>query len=471
MNPPDGLPSPAPRYYTARDPARKTYGPAVGQVAKLLGRELMPWQQYCADVAGEIHPDGRFVYPVVVYTVPRQAGKSALAIATCLQRCLMAPNRRVWHTAQTGLDARDLFRQTADEVRESPLSGFVKIRESAGSEQIRFDNGSTLRPHPPTQAALHGKQSDLNFIDEAWSFGDVDGQALMQAIVPTQATRPGAQTIIVSTAGTAESTWFREFVERGRNGDPGIAYFEWSIPDDVDPLNLDAVAEYHPAYGHTMDMAAFEAAAVQFGETPGAFARAYGNRWTQASEQVIPLDAWERCQTETKIPADARVAFGAAVSIDREHSAIVAAAIVDGVPVVELVDYREGADWVGPRLKELSQNHANSGLVVDAHGPSTTVADWLAVNKVELLPLSTRDVTAATAEFLDRINQQKLGIRSHSLFDSAAEYATTRPVGDAFAWSRRKSTGCIAVLEAATLAVRGITHLAPPPQAPMVHFG
>lgn len=465
------LPEPAPRFYTSRDPTNKTYGHAVGAIAKLLGRELMPWQQYCADVSGEVDEQGRFVYPVVVYTVPRQAGKSALAIATCIQRALMRPSQRVWHTAQTGLDARDLFRQTADEVRESPLAPFVKIRESAGSEHIRFDNGSTLRPHPPTQASLHGKQSDLNFIDEAWSFGDVDGQALMQAIVPTQATRPGAQTIIVSTAGTAESTWFREFVERGRNGDKGIAYFEWSIPEGVDPLDLAEVAKHHPAYGHTMDMAAFEAAAVQFGETPGAFARAYGNRWTQASEQVIPLDAWERCQTDTTIPVEARVAFGAAVSIDREHSAIVAAAIVGGNPIVELVEYRDGADWVGPRLQELNQRHANAGLVVDAHGPSTTVVDWLTVNNVELLPLGTRDVTAATASFLDRIKNGDVQIRTNAYLTAAAEYATTRPVGEAFAWSRRKSSGCIAALEAATLAVRGITHLAPPPVAPAIYFG
>lgn len=465
------LPEPAPRWYTERNPDARTFGPAVGKVALLLGRELMPWQQYCADVSGEVDDKGRFVYPVVVYTVPRQAGKSALAIATCIQRALMRPSQRVWHTAQTGLDARDLFRQTADEVRESPLSGFVKIRESAGSEQIRFDNGSTLRPHPPTQASLHGKQSDLNFIDEAWSFGDVDGQALMQAIVPTQATRPGAQTIIVSTAGTAESTWFKEFVERGRNGDKGIAYFEWSIPDGVDPLDLDAVAAHHPAYGHTMDMAAFEAAAVQFGDTPGAFARAYGNRWTQASEQVIPLDAWERCQTEDVLPANVRVAFGAAVSIDREHSAIVAAGLVDGVPVVELVDYREGADWVGPRLAELNGSHSNAGLVVDAHGPSTTVVDWLTINKIEPLPCGTRDVTAATADFLDRVKQGRIQIRTHTRFTAAAEFATTRPVGEAFAWSRRKSSGCIAALEAATLAVRGVTHLAAPPQAPQIYFG
>lgn len=464
------LPDPAPRFWTPRNPDRKTVGGQVGKVAEMLGTPLMPWQQYGADVAGEVDDNGLFVYPIVVYTVPRQAGKTALSMATCIQRAMFKKRQRVWHTAQTGLDATDLFLVTADELEQSRLGPLTKIRKSAGSQWIRFPNGSTIRPHPPKESALHGKQSDLNFIDEAWSFTELTGQALMQAIVPTQATRPGAQTIIVSTAGTAESTWFREFVERGRAGDPGICYLEYSIPDDVDPLDLEAVAAHHPAYGHTMDMEAFRRAAAQFGDTPGGFARAYGNRWTQAREQVIPLDAWERCQTENPLPSDARVAFGAAASIDRSHSAICAAALVDGVPTVELVEYRSGVDWVGPRLEELSAAHANTGIVVDAHGPSGTIVDYLTLNKVPLLPLTTRDVTAAAAEVLDRVKQGDLKARRSQRLTDAVGCASTRDVGDAFAWSRRKSSGCIASLEAATLAVRAVTHLAPPPMVPMTYF-
>ncbi|MFW0784510.1 terminase [Gordonia sp. CPCC 206044] len=464
------LPDPAPRYFTPRNPDRKTYGSQVAKVANILGTPLMPWQRYAADVAGEVDDSGLFIYPIVVWTVPRQAGKTALSMATCNQRCLIKPRRRVWHTAQTGLDATDLFLATADELETSPLSSVVKIRKSAGSQWIRYANGSTIRPHPPKESSLHGKQSDLNFIDEAWSFSEVTGQALMQAIVPTQATRPGAQTIIVSTAGTAESTWFREFVERGRAGDPGICYLEYSIPDDIDALDLEAVASYHPAYGHTMDMDAFVRAAAQFGDTPGGFARAYGNRWTQTREQVIPLDAFERVQTDEPIPKDARVAFGAAVSIDRSSAAICAAAIVDDEPIVELIDFRPGVDWLGPRLKELNERHSNSGLVVDGHGPSSTVVDYLDLNRVALLPLTTKDVTAACAEVLDRIKQGRIKFRRNQDITDAVTCASTRNVSDQFAWSRRGSAGSIAPLEAATLAVRAVTHLQAPPPKPKTYF-
>ena len=427
----------------------------------------MPWQQYVADVAGEVDEDGNLRYPLVVITVPRQSGKTTMMLATLIARALRSNRAKVWHTAQTGAEAANKFLELAGIMETSPLGPYVKIRRAQGSWGATFSNGSTLKPHPPTEASLHGEQSDLNLIDEAWSFDQVKGMAIIQAITPTQATRPGAQTVITSTAGTADSIWFRSYVERGRAGSEGIAYFEWSIPDDVDPTDLEAVAAHHPAVGHTINMKALEAAAAQM--TPGEFARAYGNRWSESKELVFPADAWLRARTEIAIPDDARVAFGAAVSVDRKSAAICAAAIVGGIPVVELIEFRPGTEWVGPRLKELNAKH-RSDVCVDRYGPSGTVADFLDLNKVKVLPLASRDLTAACGEVHDRVMQGRILFRPHQSMDDAVKHATKRPVGDAWAWARRGTEVSIAPLEAATLALRAITHVKPAPQKPSVHF-
>ena len=42
---------------TARNPERGTDGGKVGRFAAMLGTPLLPWQQYVADVAGEIDPE------------------------------------------------------------------------------------------------------------------------------------------------------------------------------------------------------------------------------------------------------------------------------------------------------------------------------------------------------------------------------------------------------------------------------
>ncbi|WP_218023331.1 terminase large subunit domain-containing protein [Nocardia altamirensis] len=472
-SPPPPPPTPPPRYATPRDPSRATFGPAVAKVSAALGQPLMPWQRHVADVALEVDERGRFVHSLVVISVPRQSGKTTLVLANAVHRCLFRSNQRAWHTAQTGQDARDQWREMAGRLLRSPLEPLVTVKWGAGDSRAIFATGSELRPHPPTVDALHGKQSDLNNVDEGWVFDDAQGAALMQAIVPTQATRPGAQTIVLSTMGTANSTWFHGLSDRGRDGDPGMAYFEWSIPEDADPLDLDVVAGCHPAYGHTIDMDALRRARDQLGDKPGEFARAYGNRRTGAGERLFPR--WEEAQTSEPFPADVRPAFGAAVAIDRSETAIVAAAHVDGLPVVELIECRPGTAWAAPRLRQLAATHRHHGLAVDRAGPSVTLADELGRLGVELMPIGTRDITAAAGNLLDRLNPRdggpiRLRFRTDPAFSAAAEIAALRPVGDAFALSRR-APGSIASLEAAALAVYALEHQPPPAAVPVSVFG
>src|SRR5215471_10973954 len=66
---------PAPVLATARTD-RLTYGGAVAALAQALGKPMMPWQSYVADVALEVDEDGRFAYQLVIVTVPRQSGKT-----------------------------------------------------------------------------------------------------------------------------------------------------------------------------------------------------------------------------------------------------------------------------------------------------------------------------------------------------------------------------------------------------------
>jgi hypothetical protein len=71
------LPVP-PAFATKRTPGRPTLGPGVGQIARRLGKPLLPHQQYICDVALEINPaTGLLAYGEVVFIGPRQSsGKS-----------------------------------------------------------------------------------------------------------------------------------------------------------------------------------------------------------------------------------------------------------------------------------------------------------------------------------------------------------------------------------------------------------
>lgn len=477
-------PAAPPRYMTPRDHTLATYGPAVAKVAGALGRAPMPWQRDSYDLIGEVLPDGRFRHPFVVVTVQRQAGKTdGLAAPLMIHRSLYRPRQQVWVTAQTGKDAGDKWGELVDLVRLDgcPLRELTnKPKRTNGSQRLPFVNGSHISPHPPTREGLHGKQGDLNVVDEGWAHDDVSGGELQQAIVPIQATRPYRQTIVMSTEGDARSTWFAALVDRGRAGDPTVCLIDYGIGPDVDPDDMEAVAAAHPAFGYTIDLQALVDARAQLGA--GDFARAYGNRRTGAAERVIPLAPWTDAATDTPIPAGAPVSFGIAVSADRADASIVAVALVDGMPLGEVVESRPGTSWVAPRVVELTR-HRPVATVIDRIGPAAGVAAELERAGVELLPLRTNDTTAAAGDLLERIAQPdrdhpgtwhapRLRYRPHDQLDAAAAVAARRYIGDgAWLWSRRGSAGSVAPLEALGLAVHGLLAAPAPAPPPMIYTG
>lgn len=467
---------PRPRFGTARNPSRRTHGHLVARVARALGRPLLPWQRLVADVGSELDEDGNYYYPLVIVTVQRQSGKTTLVESVGVQRC-MRPGRKVWYTAQKGQDARDKFLEMAADLRASPLDPYVSLRRTNGSEQLTFlPTGSTFRPFPPIEDALHGKQSDLVFPDEAWAFSLAEGQALEQAIVPTQATRAGPQIWILSTAGTLRSVWFRGYVERGRMADDArVAYFEWSIPDDADAADLRVIADHHPAYGHLISWDSLVRSATIL--PAGEFARAFGNRWTSQGERTIPADAWARAVVSTALPAG-RPAFGIDVALDGAHAAIIACV----GSRLEVVEYRPNTEWVVPRYLQLRDRHDPVGVALDPRGPAAMVADRLdravADGLTDLAPvvhkLSVLETVTACAELLGGIRNVPPTVTAlrHPALESAVDGAARRMVGDGgYVWARRTSTADICPLTAATWSLHLDRHRTRPPVRPTVTAG
>jgi hypothetical protein len=465
----DMAPAPVPpRYATGRNPDLPSLGYRVDRLSAALGRPLMPWQRRASGLLNELDRRGRRTHALTVVTIQRQAGKTSWLLAEAVERCLLGERPvRVWYTAQSGAYARDKWSELVTELSApaSPLRGRLRVRRTNGSESITFPNGSQLRPFPPTRDALHGHQSDLVIVDEAWRFGEIRGAELMQAIGPTQATRPGAQVVIVSTAGTVESAWLRAFVDRGRAGDPALAYLEWSIGDDVDPMDLDAVAAAHPAVGHTIDRSFLEREAAILADTPGEFARAYGNAWTAVAERVIPVQLWTDAVT-TDAPTGA-ITLAADIAQDRTRAAIVACA----GGVIEVVDSRDGIEWVAPRLVELVGRWQPAAVTVDRYGPAGTLYDQLVGAGVDLVDLTGVEYTTACARFLDDLQAGAIRHRHHPNLDAAVASAAIRTVGDRWVWARRTAAGPICELVAATLAVWLDQHRPAIPLRPDVQTG
>jgi hypothetical protein len=454
---------PPPRFATQRDPSRPTRGTRQAEFARIWMRApLMPAQRYIADVAGELLPSGLPAYPLVVVTEPRRAGKTHLALARKAERCFSVPGYRSWYTAQTGGDARDGFLALGEQINGSPLKQFCRVLVGNGREVARFANGSTIRPHPPSEKALHGKESDDNDVDEAWAFTEAEGQALMQAIGPTQLTRPGAQTWIWSAGGTAASTWLAELVARGRDGaTPGLAYFEWSIPDDADPEDLEVIAANHPAVGHTVTMDSLRSLRTQFGDDSAGWARAAGNRWTEVIGGAISDRGWLGVRYEPEIPDGVPTAFAVARAADGSEVGIVAAAKVGHRIVCEVLEVLPTSFGAADLARWHAEGHA---LAVAQNGPSATIYRQLVQSRTRRLKaLTVAEESAAVVHLLDGIDAGLIWFRPHPAFKAAQKVAGTRATGDGGkAWARVAAGASIATLEAAGQAAWTVAQIRPP---------
>lgn len=460
-------PMPLPRFATKRDPSLYSIGPLQSAFARRwYRRPFLRWQDLVADVAGERLPSGRPRYGLGLVTVQRQAGKTDYMLTSAGERCMSRPDFIYGHTAQTGNDAQKQFLKfDKNVVQKSPLKHLVHVRKGKGAADMTFRNGSLIMPGPPTDQHGHGEQFDLYDIDEGWAFPDDQGSAILQAIGPTQLTRPDPQIRIWSAGGTPESTWLAKLVARGRAGDPSMFYFEWSIPDDMGLDDDELIASYHPAYGELIDAAAIAKLRVDLDaeKDPGAFARAAGNRWTDVIGGSIPAELWKSVAWTEPVPDGVPVAFGAARSEDGSQVAIVAAFDAGDRTIVEVCDilptaYRAAEHvegWVG-----------SDSFAVDRGGSSTALYDELITrDNREPLPVTARDVSGACQYLLDALPHRGVVFRQHDALDQSVKIAGKRKLDSGgFVWAHT-AEGQIAALQAATLAVWALRHREEPVEA------
>lgn len=457
---------------TPRDYSRKTHGPGEARIARALGRPFMPWQAAAADLAGEVDPmTGRLFYSLVVITVQRQAGKTVSNLAKGVYRSLLVPNSRVWYTAQTGLDARANFLEMARPAQQSPLARTFDLKRASANTAMEFRNGSEFRAHPPTAGSLHGKQGDLNLVDESWEYTEVQGDALMSGISPAQSTRnrppfAGAQTIILSTRGTADSTWLDGMIEKARE-EPRGALIDFGVPDDEDPSDFDTIARYHPAFGHTMDMDSLHTARTQM-TNEAEFIRGYANRATGSKDPLLSEGVLDAATITDPIPESAPFAIGAATSFDRSWSAVVVVAEVAGRYVAEVIESAPGVVWAAELVDAIAAARRPAGIGVNPDGPSGRLADELSS---EYRAPTGREWATATDDMLARINPGKgegaptLVMRHDEGMRRGWRGAVLRNIAEGGrVLSRKQSVGSIAEIEAMLSALWVITHIDTEPE-------
>lgn len=462
-------------YATQRNPDRPTRGAKIAEIARALGLDPMPWQQHVWDVATELDENGNYVYEKVFVTVPRQSGKSTLFGPVELHRAVEYPRSKVYFTAQTGDDARTLMKELISRVETSSLRRWFDGKRSAAQTGLVLPNKSEIWAFPPKAEKIHGKTPVLVGVDEIWTLDDVQAKGLItDGIEPAQSTlngkqgRPMRQLWYLSTAGTAESTFMKRQVERGRRSvlrpgtDTKFAYFEASLPEDADPYDREAFAAFHPAVGYTQDVD--DLFAKVDGTAPpeeqvdhSTWLRAYCNRWTESRELLIP--DWDELADPTISARWADVAIAWDVAHDNVMGAIVASwRDADGTACTRVVHAAPGTHWMVDLLVWIYlQKPAAFGA--DNGGPTRRITAEVRRRLAELATTDELDefddddvvtpngVDRAIADdaWLTAVRDEKTIIHdgSKTLANGAAHLVLKRS-GEVTRFSRADSTGPVA---------------------------
>jgi hypothetical protein len=436
-------------------------------VTERFRHPLMPWQQMAAEVGGELVEDpetGLLIpaYRLVVFTVPRQSGKTTLVLGWECQRAIgwehLGP-QRIAYSAQTGADARKKLINDQKPILKPHLRALNirRIYEAIGAEGIVWNNGSRLTLLNNTESSGHGPSVDLGVKDEL--FADYDDRR-DQALIPAMATRAAGQVLACSTMGTEESEPWNALVERGRLAVDsgvrnGIAYFEWSADPDADPDDPATWRSCMPALGHTITEAVVADARLNMKD--GEFRRAFLNLKTKSDDRVLPAREWDAICSDTAAPSDVRT-FSIDINPERSAGAIVAAS----PGVAELVEHREGIGWIPGRAAKLDASQGHPTWVIDSTGPAASLVPALEAVGLRIHPASARELIDACGSFYDGVMEHTIAIRRDPKFDAAAAGAAKRSVGDSWAWTRKNASADISPLVAATLGLWGAANLPDP---------
>lgn len=444
--------------YTASD------GEDVVRLAAAAGLDLDPWQQFVLrEALGR--RDGKWAAFEVCAIVARQNGKGAILEALELAALFLFERvRLILHSAHEFKTCAEHFRRVLGLIQSSPdfEREVSRVRTQTGAEAIELKDGTRLRFVARSSGSGRGFSGDLIVLDEAQKLGD----EAMAALLPTLSARPDPQVWYTATAGNESSVQLGRVRARGlADGDPSLAFFEWSAEDGDDPADPQVWAKANPGLGIriTPGYVARERAAL----APEKFAAerlTIGRYPLDAADawRVIPREVWLEAQ-DTRSEPLAPVAFAAAVSGDRSHAAIgVAGRRADGLLHIEVADYKPGTAWVVPRLEELAAKHGPCAVVIDASGHEGSFVTPLETAGTEVLSPAARQVAQAFGQFYEAaVDSAELRHRGDESLAAALGGADTRELAEGRTWHRRASSADISPLVAVTLALWGFGERGP----------
>jgi phage terminase large subunit-like protein len=259
---------------------------------KALGQPAEPFQRR---ILAALHGPER----EVVVILPRGNAKTTIGGRAALQHLVANPTASVALGSGTREQASIAFEIMAADAEHPALDGAVDVRVHA----MRAQRGGRLRVVSGRGHRAHGRTDSVHLLDELWA---QDG-SLLEAFETALIKRADARLWIISTAApTLDSPLGRlrlralALPNAHRDGPvltasgDGLRWLEWSLPDDEDPNDLDAVTACNPASWITHEALEEQRHRV----TPPAWLTFHCCRWGVGMASWLPPGAWSAARDD-----------------------------------------------------------------------------------------------------------------------------------------------------------------------------
>jgi len=448
------------------------YASSAGQeaveLAALAGLVLDPWESFVLEHAMGERGDGFWAAAEVGLCVPRQNGKNAVLEARELAGLFLLDEHLLIHSAHHFKTAKEQFLRILELIEATPdLDRHVRrVSRTHGEEGIELDDGTRLLFFARTKSSGRGFTAPFVAFDEAMYLPE----SSMGALMPTMSAMPNRQRWYAGSAVDQQihpdGVVFARVRERAIKGDdPRLAYFEWSVDvERPELLDDDQVSDEvgwslanpgldirisREAVGdelRTLDRRTFAVERLGVGDWPVT---------DPGADHVIPIDRWLALVDDDSELVDP-VCFAFDVAPDRATAAIAAAGRRhDGLFHVEVTHHRRGTGWLVPTLVALRDRWNPVAVMADATGPAGSLMHRLDDAGIVVDPVGASDHARACGQLLDLVDDEGLRHLGSGELLSSLKGATRRPLGDAWAWSRKNSAVDISPLVAVTLALWG----------------
>ena len=453
--------------------------------AKFCGLTLYPWQESLLRDMCRTDPDtSLWSAREVAVVVARQNGKGEVLVARELAGIFLFGERLIYHTAHLMETALDAMQRLWDIISENPdlmswwaddFMGEPEIMKSNGKEALHFPSGQSVVFRTRTKKTGRGRTIDLLIFDECYDLPT----EVFAAMNSTTAAVENAQKVFISSPVNRwehmHGAIFSAKRWSGIDGDSGLLFKEWSMPEDGDPMDPEVWRVANPSlvdHGPGVQLGEIEASAKSAAkseelrnvftvESLGAGRwvprdsddeeRAYvidPDRWRDAAASY-PIQGVPACLGAAVAPAGEGVALVLAVRTDRGvHLSLGPVEEFDRQAVVAAV--KATVDAVDP-----------CAVVLDPKGPASTIIDPLEKAEIEPECLSWPKVVAATELLMALFAEGSLTHDADPRWVEAAEVAEFRP-GTERGRAFKEVQPVVSVLVAAAFAAWGLTEFGIP---------